>query len=80
MHAACRFLRAAHEGGHEQIAIAAGHHIAEELGQVPPAATCDDFDAVARHTVQLLLGQHDRDQLAYDRATQHGLSQGAVFP
>jgi predicted secreted Zn-dependent protease len=30
--------------------------------------------------VQLLLGQHDRDQLAYDRATQHGLSQGAVFP
>jgi predicted secreted Zn-dependent protease len=68
-----------HESGHRDIAVAAAVALADALRSLPAQPSCAEFEQVARSTTADLMRQLDRDQVAYDLQTQHGLTQGAVF-
>lgn len=62
----------AHESNHARYAY---RHRGEVLSAIR-GATCSTAEAAGQAVLQQLI-DHD---LAYDRATQHGASEGAVFP
>jgi predicted secreted Zn-dependent protease len=68
-----------HEAGHRDIAVAAAVTLADALRSLPPQPSCADFEQSARSATDDLVRQHDRDQVAYDLDTHHGLTQGAMF-
>ena len=68
-----------HEAGHRDIAVAAAVALADALRSLPAQPSCDEFEQSARSATADLMRQHDRDQVAYDLDTHHGLTQGAVL-
>jgi predicted secreted Zn-dependent protease len=68
-----------HEAGHRDLAVAAAVALADALRSLPPQPSCAEFEQLAQSTTADVMRQHDRDQVAYDLGTQHGLTQGAVF-
>lgn len=70
---------ALHEKGHGEIALQVARMIEADLvGQ--GAETCAALDAEAAGRIAVLMRQGEAMQSAYDRATQHGVTQGASFP
>lgn len=68
-----------HERGHGEIAVAAASELARALEALQAHASCDDLAAAADATARELLARHAQRQIAYDRATRHGASQGATL-
>lgn len=70
---------AEHERGHGEIALQVARLIESDLvGQ--SAETCAALDAEAASRINTLMRQGEAMQSAYDRSTQHGVTQGATFP
>lgn len=70
---------AEHERGHGEIALQVARMIEADLvGQ--SAETCAALDVEASRRIAGLMRQGEAMQNAYDRATQHGITQGASFP
>ncbi len=71
-----RFIKALqiHEDGHRQI-------IENETIAIEQALLSADRSKQSRlsHDINILMGSFDRKQLDYDKETQHGKTQGAVF-
>lgn len=69
-----------HEDGHKDHGIAAGRDILTELQQFPAYASCDALKAAAFAAAQAVIRRYNYADIEYDRITQHGYTQGAVFP
>jgi predicted secreted Zn-dependent protease len=68
-----------HEHGHRDIAEAAANDLARTLEALPGHPSCDALAAAARNAASTLLARHAQTQIAYDRETGHGATQGAVL-
>ncbi len=69
-----------HEQGHRDLAVSAAADIAESVASLPPASDCSHIDreiiALSRERLRKL----NADSEGYDKATRHGVTQGAIFP
>jgi predicted secreted Zn-dependent protease len=69
-----------HEAGHRSIAIQAAAELASTLRSLAPADSCLAFESSVKTAATAALEGHNHQQEAYDLATGHGASQGAVLP
>jgi len=76
-----RFLAALveHETGHRNRAKALGVMLWQSLLGLQ-AETCEALEALVSETAQRVVEEGDAAQRAYDRETEHGIRQGAVWP
>ncbi len=70
---------ALHEDGHREIAEGAASDLVRVLEALPSQATCVALAGTARMAAGDLLARHAQAQAAYDRDTEHGMTQGAVL-
>lgn len=69
----------AHEDGHMHLVVQAGLEMERALSALQSASSCQAFEQAADATAREVMWRHDQEQIHYDRLTQHGASQGAVF-
>ncbi len=69
-----------HEQGHARLALQGARDYQRNLGNFPPAANCDLLQNQLRDLYNRDFDAIDRVNVEYDKDTQHGLTQGAVFP
>jgi predicted secreted Zn-dependent protease len=76
-----RFYRAllAHENGHRDNGIRAANDLARRLRGMPAHRDCPSLNAAIENIGQRIVGEYQLVDKAYDRSTDHGVSQGAVF-
>ena len=70
----------AHEDGHAEHGRDAADEVERTLTALPPASDCPTMDRIANAKAQAIIDAHAQDDVAYDRDTQHGATQGARFP
>ena len=77
-----RFIEALtlHEDGHVAQGIQTGNEILVALKTVPGAATCKRLVSVLQRTFERSKELGEARNTEYDRVTDHGRTQGAVFP
>jgi predicted secreted Zn-dependent protease len=68
-----------HENGHKNHGISAGNDVLRSLNSII-APSCDQINAIAKEKTQAILNQYNQKDIEYDLRTQHGRTQGAVFP
>lgn len=68
-----------HEHGHRALAEEAADAIRQRLATVRTPA-CDQLDPVAHQEMIGVMKEYESRNIAYDRATGHGRTQGAVWP
>lgn len=68
-----------HEEGHAKIEADRAVVIMEELKKLPRSATCDAFDTAWKQKVEMLDQESKQIEAQYDRDTQSGKTQGAIF-
>lgn len=68
-----------HEEGHRNRAKAQGIFLWQALLGLE-ASDCDELRDIARSTADRVIAEGREAQVAYDRDTGHGLTQGAVWP
>ena len=69
-----------HELGHEAIALAAAHEIESALLRVHGQPSCPVADSLATARANDILADLRTRDESYDRETNHGRTQGAIFP
>jgi predicted secreted Zn-dependent protease len=69
-----------HERGHEIVAERVGRQVEKFLKQLEPYSSCEALEGAANAGGDRLVEEGNKANLAYDRRTQHGLTQGARFP
>src|SRR5579883_3452813 len=69
-----------HEDGHKQLGVDAGNDFLTQLKAIPTAASCDALQKTAAQTRDAVKASFKQKHKAYDAATKHGATQGAVFP
>ncbi len=69
-----------HEDGHKNHGVAAGQEVMNTLSHFPAAASCQALGAAANTAAQKIVQRYNQKDIEYDRLTQHGFIQGAVFP
>jgi len=69
-----------HEDGHAAIARAAARRIARRLASVRMFRSCARLERAADAAGQRMLAQARAEEIAYDRRTGHGYTQGARLP
>jgi predicted secreted Zn-dependent protease len=70
----------AHERGHGEIAMQCGWQFGDALIALPPASTCEAFDASVQAAVVPAYQSCRLIHRTYDDETGHGASQGVVWP
>jgi predicted secreted Zn-dependent protease len=68
-----------HEEGHRRIAFDGAARIAEAINRVSAQPTCDAVGDAANAAGHAILLETQTRQAAYDRATRHGGTQGAIL-
>ena len=69
-----------HENGHRDIAVQAAEKLSRAVAALPPASTCVELDRRVRALYRARMAKLDQDQREYDATTNHGVTQGALFP
>lgn len=69
-----------HESGHMSHGVSAGQEVLQTLSQIPAAESCDALKTMARSAANQVIQHYNQQDLAYDHHTQHGVTQGAIFP
>lgn len=69
-----------HESKHKEFAINGGRQILQALSALSSYPTCEKLDEIANQKGQEILESIRKNDKEYDAATDHGRSQGAVFP
>jgi predicted secreted Zn-dependent protease len=69
-----------HEDGHKQLGIDAGNDFLAQLKAMPAAASCDALQKLAAQKRDAVKAAFKQKHKAYDKSTNHGATQGAVFP
>lgn len=77
-----RFLSAlrVHEEGHRRHGQLGADELERRLATLPPHPDCPAMDAAVRPVADEIIARHAAMGPAYDRTTDHGRRQGAVFP
>ncbi len=68
-----------HENGHRDMAVEAAAELSRAVAELPPAPTCAALDREVRALSRARMNRLSDDERAYDAATNHGYTQGAVF-
>jgi predicted secreted Zn-dependent protease len=63
---------AAHEGGHVEIARAAGAAVQSRLGEITTSSDCGSLRAQLNETANRVVAEHQASEREFDRKTQHG--------
>jgi predicted secreted Zn-dependent protease len=69
-----------HEDGHKQLGIDAGNDFLSQLKAMPAATSCDALKESAAKKRDAVKANFKQKHQAYDKSTNHGATQGAVFP
>lgn len=69
-----------HENGHRRIGTLAAHAIENGLYNLGHAADCKILDQKANVLSNKIINEHIALENEYDRITDHGANEGAVFP
>lgn len=69
-----------HEDGHRDFGIGAARDIEAALLSIGSRPRCDTLGADANAIGYRILDDYRRKEIEYDRKTEHGRTQGAVFP
>lgn len=69
-----------HEIGHRDRAVEAANELTRIIAELPPARTCSELDRAVNSISTARLNKLIADQEEYDAATNHGQSQGCLFP
>lgn len=77
-----RYIRALsqHENGHRDHGLGAGRDILAMLKRFPAQTTCAELETQANAAAQTIIKQYNQRDVDFDRRTNHGATQGAVFP
>jgi predicted secreted Zn-dependent protease len=70
----------AHENGHRDMAVEAAAKLSRAVAALTPPSTCVELDRGVRALYRARMEKLNEDQKAYDAATNHGVTQGALFP
>jgi predicted secreted Zn-dependent protease len=68
-----------HENGHRQIAIEEAMAVHDAIQDVQPQSDCHELQRQVSHAIERIERKADRENAGYDRSTNHGETQGAVF-
>lgn len=71
---------AAHEQGHANNGRQAAIEIEKSLLNVQPQTSCSALQGMLETTAKNIITQHNAWDVKYDRDTDHGKKQGAIFP
>ena len=69
-----------HETGHRDRALHAADELTRMIAELPPARTCSELDREVNRVSRARLQKLITDQEEYDSATNHGHTQGVLFP
>ncbi len=69
-----------HENGHRDIFTTKSYEFAENVKALPVFATCDELNRAITLAGQRMVDESQRQNIEYDDRTEHGKTQGAVFP
>jgi predicted secreted Zn-dependent protease len=69
-----------HENGHRDMAINAAAELSCIIAALPPASSCAELDRKVRALRRRRMEKLNVDEMGYDETTNHGCTQGAVFP
>jgi predicted secreted Zn-dependent protease len=69
-----------HENGHRDMAVASAEELSWAVAAMPPAPSCAELDRRVRALYSERMQKLSSDERKYDADTNHGLTQGAVFP
>lgn len=69
-----------HERGHRDLVVAAANELNRTVAQLSPAPTCAELERNIGTLCRARLEKLDQEQNRYDAATEHGITQGALFP
>jgi predicted secreted Zn-dependent protease len=69
-----------HEQGHVENGKKAAQEVEEVLLQVPEQYNCDLLNSEIDRVANKIINTHNDWDVTYDKDTQHGKTQGAVFP
>jgi predicted secreted Zn-dependent protease len=69
-----------HENVHRDMAVQAAEELSCSVAALAPASTCAELDRRVRALYKEQMQKLSEDEKKYDAATNHGLTQGAVFP
>lgn len=77
-----RYLAAlqTHEDGHRDFGVRGAHEVEQQIRALPAHGSCRELEAAANAAGHRVLDKYRAQELAYDRDTRHGATQGAVFP
>jgi predicted secreted Zn-dependent protease len=69
-----------HENVHRDMAVEAAEELSCSVAALPPVSSCAELDRRVRALYRKQMQKLSADEKKYDAATNHGLTQGAVFP
>lgn len=69
-----------HENGHRDMAVEAAAELSSAVANLPTAPTCAEIDRQVQKLSSARLMKLKEDEKEYDAVTNHGVTQGAVFP
>ncbi len=69
-----------HENGHRDMVLEAADELSRVVSEIPPAQTCAQLDQEVRRLSRTRMYKLNDDERYYDEATNHGATQGAIFP
>ena len=70
----------AHEQGHGNMVAGAAKELSDAVAAMPPAPTCDELDRKIRTLCRTRMSRLNDEENRYDVATNHGRTQGVIFP
>jgi predicted secreted Zn-dependent protease len=69
-----------HENVHRDMAVSAAEALSCLVAAMPPASSCAELDRRVRVLYKEQMQKLSEDEKKYDATTNHGITQGAVFP
>lgn len=70
----------AHEAGHKNIGVRAANEIEQKIKNMASRPTCKQLEVDANHLGYETIQKYNRLDREFDRLTNHGVNDGAVFP
>jgi predicted secreted Zn-dependent protease len=69
-----------HEDGHRDHGIGAGSDVLQALRSLPAYSSCQQLATAANSAAKAVIRHYNQKDIEYDAMTQHGSTQGAIFP
>ncbi len=69
-----------HEEGHRDLVVDAAKELSLAVAALPPTPTCADLDRKIRSLCRTRMSRLNDEERKYDVTTEHGRTQGAIFP